>query len=85
MAFLSNVMLLYLLYKYARKVRLYDEAQVFFFLATLGLTILLSFMSGNIGLILRQKTIVLPFLFLLLFSREQVPEEVDYEEEGESY
>jgi len=73
MAFLSNVLLFYLLYKYARRIRLFDEVQIFFFLSTLGLTVLLSFISGNVGLILRQKTIVLPFLFLLLFSRP--PEE----------
>jgi hypothetical protein len=47
---------------------------VFLLVATIGLSLLLSFMTGNIGLILRQKTIILPFLFLLMFSRP--PEEL---------
>jgi hypothetical protein len=81
-AFVSNILLFYLLYRFIRKVKIYDEFQVFLFVATVGLSLLLSFMTGNIGLILRQKTIILPFLFLLLFSRS--PEELAVEIEHDS-
>jgi hypothetical protein len=58
-AFVSNILLFYPLYRFVRKIKIFDEFQV----------VLLSFMTGNIGLILRQKKIILPFLFLLMFSR----------------
>ncbi|OGJ87524.1 MAG: hypothetical protein A2487_16625 [Candidatus Raymondbacteria bacterium RifOxyC12_full_50_8] len=86
LAFLSNVILFYLLYKYGRKIKIYDPAQIFFLAATGGLMVLLSFMTGNIGLLLRQKTILLPFLFLLLFSRpvqDQVEEHVEEESDDD--
>ncbi|MBL8028016.1 MAG: hypothetical protein JNL74_16465, partial [Fibrobacteres bacterium] len=80
-AIISNFILFYLMYRFIRKVRIYDEFQIFLLVSTIGLSLLLSFMTGNVGLILRQKTIILPFLFLLMFSRP--PEELALEEEQE--
>jgi hypothetical protein len=43
------------LYRFVRKIKIFDEFQVFLLVATIGLSLLLSFMTGNIGLTLRQK------------------------------
>lgn len=71
-ALLSNVLLAIILAKYWKQVHIFDSFQYFLLFASIGLLVLLSFMTANVGLILRQKTILLPFVFLLIFSREKV-------------
>jgi hypothetical protein len=66
-AFLSNILLLILLVRYLKKVTLSDVFQKYLLVVCGSLILILSFMTGNVGLILRQKTILLPFLFLFLF------------------
>lgn len=68
LALLSNVLLLLLLIRFGKTIDLTDVFQKYLVVVGSLLIILLSFMTGNVGLILRQKTIILPFLFLLLFS-----------------
>ncbi len=68
-AFVSNMLLLLLILRRWRSIRL-DSAWAWFMVFTVGyLTVILSFMTGNIGLAMRQKIIVLPFLFMLLLDR----------------
>jgi len=77
MAVMTNILLFYLIYKFAFSLSLNDLYQKYLLLCVFLLTIVLSFMTGNVGLILRQKTIILPFLFLLIFSvkssRQKLP------------
>lgn len=68
LAFLSNILLLLLLIRFGKQIDLTSVFQKYLVVVCSLLIILLSFMTGNVGLILRQKTIILPFLFLLLFS-----------------
>jgi hypothetical protein len=71
LALLANVLLLLLLVKYANRISLGDLYQKFLFLCLVFLSLVLSYLTGNVGLILRQKTIILPFIFLLLFSTKK--------------
>jgi hypothetical protein len=68
LAFFSNILLLLLVIRFGKRIDLTDVFQKYLLVVCGLLIILLSFMTGNVGLILRQKTIILPFLFLLLFS-----------------
>lgn len=68
LAFLSNILLLLLVIKFVKNIDLTDVFQKYLIFLCCLLIFLLSFMTGNVGLILRQKTILLPFIFLLLFS-----------------
>jgi hypothetical protein len=73
-ALVSNILLLYLLWKFYKNI---NHKLLFhlYMLTILGmLTLLLSFLTGNVGLILREKTILLPFLFLLLFTNKDCVE-----------
>jgi hypothetical protein len=71
LALFSNMLLALLLFKYAGQLTLYDSYQKYLLLCVVFLSLLLSFMTANIGLILRQKTMLLPFVFLLLFSTKK--------------
>jgi len=73
-ALISNIMLAYILIKFGKNLKLFDIYQKFLFVGVICLIVLLSFMAGNIGLLLRQKTIILPLLFLLLFSQKTTNE-----------
>ncbi|MGB7567892.1 MAG: hypothetical protein WBM07_08525, partial [Chitinivibrionales bacterium] len=66
-AFLSNILLLIIFVRYFKKFTLSDVFQKYLLIVCGLLILLLSFMTGNVGLILRQKTILLPFVFLFLF------------------
>ncbi|MFH0922126.1 MAG: hypothetical protein V1913_17415 [Fibrobacterota bacterium] len=68
-ALLSNIVMVYIVFRFGRKIRLFDSVQISYLATVIGLVLVLSFMTANVGLLLRQKTIILPFLFLLLFSR----------------
>ena len=72
LAFLSNILLLLLVVRFAKNIYITDVFQKYLIFVCCLLIILLSFMAGNVGLILRQKTILLPFLFLLLFSTKKI-------------
>ena len=71
LALLSNVLLLLLLIRFAKNIDITDVFQRYLFVMCCVLIVLLSFMTGNVGLILREKTILLPFLFLLLFATKR--------------
>lgn len=71
-AFGSNALLFYLIIKF-RKMHFGDIFQKYLLVNILLLVLILSFMTGNVGLILRQKTIILPFLFLFLFYTTPEP------------
>lgn len=66
-ALASNILLLFLILKFTKRVDITSIFQKYLFISTISLIVLLSFLTGNVGLILRQKTILLPFLFLFLF------------------
>jgi hypothetical protein len=68
LAFMSNIILFLILVRFVRKASHWDVFQKYLAVVCGLFIILLSFMTGNIGLILRQKTILLPFLFLFLFG-----------------
>ena len=70
-ALISNVLLIALLWKFITNIQLKSIWQIYLLVIVIMFTLLLSFMTGNVGLILRQKTILLPFVFLLLFSDAQ--------------
>ena len=65
-ALASNVLLLFLILKFVRRVDLNNVFQKYLLVTIISLIVLLSFLTGNVGLILRQKTILLAFLFLFL-------------------
>lgn len=69
-AFFSNVLLLWLIYAFRKDLTIDGFVQKYLLIMILLLTVLLSFMSGNIGLILRQKTVILPFILLFIFYRK---------------
>ena len=71
-ALLSNVLLFYLLWNYVRNINRKLLLHIYLLTIVGMLTLLLSFLTGNVGLILREKTIMLPFLFLLLFTSADV-------------
>jgi hypothetical protein len=73
-ALLSNIIFIYLVVRFRKNISLFDIIQKYLFFTTVGLVLLLSFMTGNVGLILRQKTIILPFFFLMLFSNPYLHE-----------
>jgi len=70
MAFVSNLFFFYLLYRYRKTFTTADLFQKYLLINIVLLTMILSFMSGNVGLILREKTILLPFVFMFIFYRE---------------
>jgi hypothetical protein len=73
-ALVSNILFLYLLWKFYKNIN-YKLLFHIYMIAIIGmLTMLLSFLTGNVGLILREKTILLPFLFLLLFTNKDCVE-----------
>jgi hypothetical protein len=67
LAFVSNFLFFFLIYYYRKTTTWKDLFQKYLLINILLLTVILSFMSGNVGLILRQKTILLPFIFLFIF------------------
>ena len=69
LAFFSNILLLFLAIRFGKKIDFTSVFQKYLIVICSLLIILLSYMTGNVGLILRQKTIILPFLFLFLFHR----------------
>jgi hypothetical protein len=69
LAFFSNILLLFLAIRFGKKIDFTSVFQKYLVVVCSLMIILLSFMTGNVGLILRQKTIILPFLFLFLFHR----------------
>ena len=69
LAFFSNILLLFLAIRFGKKFDFKSVFQKYLVVVCSLLIILLSFMTGNVGLILRQKTIILPFLFLFLFHQ----------------
>jgi hypothetical protein len=72
-ALVSNIFLLFLILNYIKRVDLSGVFQKYLLMNIILFVAILSFMTGNVGLILRQKTIFLPFIFLLLFrSRERL-------------
>ncbi len=70
-ALLSNVLLLWLIYKFRKDITIDGLFQKYLLIIILFLTALISFMSGNVGLILRQKTVILPFILLFIFYRKE--------------
>jgi hypothetical protein len=66
-ALVSNILLLLLIIRFIKNVNISDIFQKYLLVVCGLLILLLSFMTGNVGLILRQKTILLPFVFLFLF------------------
>jgi hypothetical protein len=75
-AFVANVLLAILFVKYRRPFQLSDPFQMFLLITTLSLSLVVTVAAVNIGLVLRQKTIILPFLFLLIFGKTVVTEKV---------
>lgn len=69
-AIISNCLLFFLMFKYAKKVKLYDFFQKYLWISVITGIALLSFITGNMGIIMRLKLIILPPIFLLLFSRK---------------
>lgn len=67
-ALASNVLFLFLILKFVRRVDLSTAFQKYMLVTTISLIGLLSFLTGNVGLILRQKTILLAFMFLFLLK-----------------
>jgi hypothetical protein len=67
-AFVSNMLLFFVLAMRWRFVKVRSAWTWFLVFSSLYLTVILSFLTGNIGLAMRQKIIVLPFLFMLLFD-----------------
>ena len=68
-AFVANVLLFILIFRYRRPFHLEDPFQLFLLMAVVSLTLVVTVAAGNVGLVLRQKTIILPFLFLFLFGK----------------
>jgi hypothetical protein len=68
-AIVSNLLLIYLLVKLGKGINYRNYFNLYLATNVFLLCLILSFMAGNVGLILRQKTIILPFIFLFLFSR----------------
>jgi len=67
MALASNLIFFFLLYLFRRTITGKDLFQKYLLINIALLVVILSFMSGNVGLILREKTILLPFVFLFIF------------------
>jgi hypothetical protein len=78
LALLSNILLLLLIIRFVKQIDMSNVFQKYLFVVCGLLCLLLSFMTGNVGLILRQKTIILPFLFLLLFSNTNIHENITF-------
>jgi hypothetical protein len=72
LALLSNVLLLLIIIRFIRSIEKPDTFQKYLIIVCLLLILILSFMTGNVGLILRQKLILLPFLFLSLFWQKPI-------------
>jgi len=70
----SNLILIVLLVRFRRNIRISDTFSQYCLFSLLFLSGILSFMAGNVGLMLRQKTVILPFLFMLLFARKSSSE-----------
>jgi uncharacterized membrane protein YbaN (DUF454 family) len=75
-ALVSNVLLLFLILLFIKKADFSDVFQKYLLILCGLLVLLLSFMTGNVGLILREKTILLPFLFLFLFRSKHSGEAI---------
>ena len=71
LAFVSNLLFFFLLFYFRKALNWEGLFQKYLFINILLLVIILSFMSGNVGLILREKTILLPFVFLFVFYNKK--------------
>lgn len=69
-AFFSNIFLIWLVFKFRKDITLEGIFQKYLLIMIVLLTVLISFMSGNVGLILRQKTVILPFILLFVFHKK---------------
>ncbi len=76
LAFVSNILLFIVFARYAKQVNLSDVYQKHLAIICILLIGTLSFMTGNVGLILRQKTIILPFVLLFLFKGNSIKRKI---------